>query len=508
MINELQKLFNMYRQNHPYCAREDVVSLMLNDGVISSDIAEKIKSGTSLFLLDNDFSKPVKSDIFSMTKFSDEDYTETKTSLKINQKIEPTFQSESQGDCWLLSDINALNQTDWGKKIIHDAIVPDEDGGGVTVKFPGSPLSQTDFHISEKEIEEAKKSGHYSTGDDDMLALELAVEKISKIAVNAGFAKRVDDFDDVIGYPSYLTNILLDEDKEIYLEISQLLTGRSRVSAAFVAYSSNGYDKKSMNNYLKYISNNQNKVAAVCTFDHYKDLFGQRAEDDVVHGSHAYAIKRLTYGKEVVVIDPYHADEEIKIPWKKFIDDVETIFAEGEDDKTNEELKQALPKDYDEVIRKDREERKLTLKNINEEIKALQEKEKLFVINRKFDEIMNSYSWKMLESNNKIAFDDVKTNMEKIDKDTVLKVLDAKPNLIIKLDKYMSGWGSGKNKKEIIIPIINALIEKASEVGIDKNIINDFNNSCVKELDAWFYTNGEVIQREVEKMVKLITQKS
>ena len=64
-----------------------------------------------------------------------------------------------------------------------------------------------------------------------------------------------------------------------------------------------------------------------------------------------------------------------------------------------------------------------------------------------------------------------------------------------------------KVKKNLILPIINALAEKAKEVGIDKSTIDDFKTKCNKELDATFYTDEKVIQNEVEKIVKLIKQK-
>jgi len=78
------------------------------------------------------------------------------------------------------------------------------------------------------------------------------------------------------------------------------------------------------------------------------------------------------------------------------------------------------------------------------------------------------------------------------------------PDIITKLDKYKSGIGNGKYKKALIGPIITALAAKAQEKHINTNIINNFKNTCTKELDATFYTNADIISNEVKKMKALI----
>ena len=53
MAGEIQTLFNKYQKRYSLYTREAIVDLMLKDGVISPDTAKKIKSGKSLFLIDN-----------------------------------------------------------------------------------------------------------------------------------------------------------------------------------------------------------------------------------------------------------------------------------------------------------------------------------------------------------------------------------------------------------------------------------------------------------------------
>ena len=53
MAGEIQALFDKYQNWHPYYSRDAIVDMMLEDGVITADAAKKIKSGLSLFLIDN-----------------------------------------------------------------------------------------------------------------------------------------------------------------------------------------------------------------------------------------------------------------------------------------------------------------------------------------------------------------------------------------------------------------------------------------------------------------------
>ena len=234
MSNEIQSIINNYRQKYPLYNHEALVEQMIKDGAISRDAVNKFKPDTSLFLIDNQFN--IKSgEKLGITEIMGgyfSSVSEIPPETSFNRQIENTFQSKTQGDCWLLSDVNALNQTDWGKNIIRNAIIPDNNGG-VIIRFPGSPIEQKDFQITAQEIQTAKQSGHYSKGDDDMIALELATEKVAKEVVARGIGRRVEDFDEVIGHKSYLTNILLNEKTYEYLNISKLLTGRDDVVAEF-----------------------------------------------------------------------------------------------------------------------------------------------------------------------------------------------------------------------------------------------------------------------------------
>lgn len=90
----------------------------------------------------------------------------------INKKIENNKQGKL-GDCWLLAQINGLADTEFGAKIIRDAITINPDKS-YTVKLKGAGEEYT---ISQKELKKARKSRKYSKGDADVQLLELAFEK-------------------------------------------------------------------------------------------------------------------------------------------------------------------------------------------------------------------------------------------------------------------------------------------------------------------------------------------
>jgi len=99
---------------------------------------------------------------------------------KVNGEIDEAVAQGATGDCWLISGVLALNSTEAGRQIIKDSIKVNSDGS-ITVTFKGLGVSYT---ISPEEIQKYDtdniKDDAYSNGDNDMLVLELAVEKLRK----------------------------------------------------------------------------------------------------------------------------------------------------------------------------------------------------------------------------------------------------------------------------------------------------------------------------------------
>jgi hypothetical protein len=512
MSASISKIFEIYVAKNPSSSKNDIVDMMLNDGVIDYETAKKIKSGMSLFLIDHSFElKDCKSQNYA--QIFGADFSTTKKDIpktNFNREIEPTKQAEGQIDCWLLSGINALNTTSWGKKAIFNAIVPDsDDGGGVTIKLPGSPIEQKNFHVSAEEIAKAKESGEFSSGDDDMIAIELAVEKLFKIMdkehlgeINRNGAET----------NSYLGNMVVEDEKgeKRTLDVEELITGNAcEVVPFFLSnVNKNEYDK-----IYQYVSQNHNNMAITLTITNKKDVIAGRDKNDLVHGNHSYAIKDFVYGKYVIVSDPYNSGEDIKLSWQKFLSEETILFFTFENGAEQEKFKKVMPKDFSQRQTEYYKEKHAVLDEMMLPYKVEKEKaeqERLANIEK-----MNWTSIENLFGKDKLKNELITDTMTKnvtdtncINKDNVIKVFEKYGfDIISRLDKAAYGFGNGGVKKALMTPIINAITEKAQGVGIQKEVIDKFNQTCQKELNAWFYTDEKIIQSEVEKMVKLIKNK-
>ena len=69
-----------------------------------------------------------------------------KVCKKINGEIEDTKQA-STVDCWLLTNLNWLRNTNWGKELVKNSIQPDGNGG-VFIIFKGAKTRVKKFHVS------------------------------------------------------------------------------------------------------------------------------------------------------------------------------------------------------------------------------------------------------------------------------------------------------------------------------------------------------------------------
>lgn len=343
------QIFENYKKANPQkCKGKSTTEICKLAGLSDKQIAELTTTSAWLFCFDKENAS--SSQDFSMTKifgghFSNKKQEIIRPNTNFNRKIECSNQSKKQADCWLLSGINAMNQTEWGKRAIYDAIIPDEDGShGVTIKFKGSPLQQKLFHITAEEIDRARKSGKYSDGDDDMIAFELATEKVIKSMIKMGKGKRVDVFDKQIGYKSYLSGIITNKNKISYdtLSVMELITGNKDVRYQW------SYREKGQESVLKYLATNQNKAVACCCFDGWME----RDKHDTIHGNHMYAIKKIVYGKSVILLDPEFPSKPIVLSWKKFTNECKDLFINYKEKYTLDEIKKSFPEQYEKDIAK------------------------------------------------------------------------------------------------------------------------------------------------------------
>lgn len=87
-----------------------------------------------------------------------------------NGKLDGEFRQGDTNDCWLLAGIKSLSMTKEGKAVLENAIKPDGKGN-VDVTFKG--IGKT-YKITARDL---KGSNELSSGDSDVRALEIAMDR-------------------------------------------------------------------------------------------------------------------------------------------------------------------------------------------------------------------------------------------------------------------------------------------------------------------------------------------
>ena len=406
--------------------------------------------------------------------------TANKPVFHFNGMIEPTKQGENAIDCWLLSGLNALNQTSWGKKYIKEAIKPDGDGG-VYITFPGSPIEQKTFHVSVEELYKASQSDKYSKGDDDVLAIEVATEKLFKTLYQRKIGTILFEY----GNDSYLGNFIDKNNNNLTIE--KLLTNRNTFdfNADFCEVKDNNFY-----NALAQIANISSKSAICCSFD--KDQMEYIDNDEIIP-FHLYSIKTMVDKKYIIVHDPIE-NKDIKLPWYKFGLAAKTLCITPQNKKDIDNISSALTQDYKNKCIKHESECKEYQQKIKDKKAQL---EKL----SKFIDIANAKPILYLDLKSKIENGNYEQTLSKInslnDEQRFCILYKDTSEMIKLLDNKAWGWGNGSKKKALIEPFINSLCNIASDY-ICVGDIEKIKKTCLEELNATFYTDEEKIIENME----------
>lgn len=186
-------------------------------------------------------------------------------------------QQGQEGDCWLLSTINALKDTQWGANAIKKAVKSDGKGGAIIRLQLGGGKTKV-YHVTQAEIKRTRARGLCSTGDDDMAALEIAFRKQLGSIDGGG-----------------------DEDKVV-----AMLCGKTTTRTGYKLMNDN------IEKLLNEIEKNPGKYAATIGIDH---------DTKHLYGNHAYQIKRVSTdtkgNKWVYVVNPWDSSKTIKVSLKE-----------------------------------------------------------------------------------------------------------------------------------------------------------------------------------------------
>lgn len=222
--------------------------------------------------------------------------------LELDGEIGFTRQSREKGECWLLSGLNVLSYSERGREILQNAITENDDGS-YSVYFKGVNTKVT---VTQDRLQNAKQSNTYSTGDDDVLLLELAFESVIDEIQNGNIK--------VKGYHPYLT---VDAQQE---EGKTSLDGGSFDDVVFLLAGKDTHtltNKKIYDRVLNRIEKDNNYLAAILVIGEddthanqiIQDIYGNDIFKVPALGSHAFSVKSVD-GDNVVITNPHNSEEE------------------------------------------------------------------------------------------------------------------------------------------------------------------------------------------------------
>ena len=259
----------------------------------------------------------------------------------VNREIDEWVgQSSATGDCWLVSAILSLNSTDEGKKIIHDAIQPQDDGSFV-VEFKGAidpDGNPAKIKVTQEDIKrfdtDTNYKDHFSNGDNDMLVLEIATnilhEKISKGEIVVApelvtLATQPDSLAYSDNFISYLEGS--DSSRMIYL-----MTGE----AADLYKFDNHYDDLTRSKIYQLLANAAENPNTVLHFTLLEGSHEANCTDGTTYSfkldegeAHAFAIVGYNEVKgnngpdpdksTVTFVNPWNSEQKYTVSWKEFV---------------------------------------------------------------------------------------------------------------------------------------------------------------------------------------------
>lgn len=232
----------------------------------------------------------------------------------VNGEIDEKVSQGGTGDCWILTGVLALNSSAIGKQVIKESIQVNGDGS-VTVNFKGLGVSYT---ITADEIKKHDtdniKNDAYSNGDNDMLVLELATQKLMA-DIASGKVK--------LNVPADSVEAIYNEDGGIEGGFAQnmiyYLTGEQANFAYAYGNEENGLSENEVISFLKEAYQNGNSVL---TFGVYGS--GHRATEIDgtpyklnISGGHALAITNLT-ATTVTFVNPWNSTKEYTMTYEEF----------------------------------------------------------------------------------------------------------------------------------------------------------------------------------------------
>ncbi len=252
----------------------------------------------------------------------DEDFIYSINTNGNNGKVDFTEQG-GIGDCWLLASVNALNNVD--PEIMKDMISYTDDGAIIDFAFES-------YEITNEELQKEKAKRQYSTGDDDMIRIEIAMEKYLNDFVDGKLNIPKEDY--ILNPEKAFWEHGNEESNEILIDGGFAAQGLYLMTGKEVDIIKNTDSDLQKNMIIKGLGPqiNNKEIAATCGFKKDKEVTDINGNTIELKDNHAYTIKSMN-SKTTVIINPHDSSTNIEISTNKFLKnyrDITTCDINGE----------------------------------------------------------------------------------------------------------------------------------------------------------------------------------
>lgn len=211
-----------------------------------------------------------------------------------NGKVDRPFKQGQTGDCWLLSGIKALSMTKEGQAMLDKVVTVDNKGNAI-VKLKGVGKTYT---VTARDL---KCSNELSSGDTDIRAIEIAMDRYMRETVTDDLNSTADIDGNTVGMAFKL---LADPSKTVETPRPSNQNVRSIVDIISKRGGLKGY-------------------AGTTGMSGRVDPSGFNAVDDrgkpvTMYNAHAYAMKEITKDS-VYLVNPHDTARTIKIPLNQYL---------------------------------------------------------------------------------------------------------------------------------------------------------------------------------------------
>ena len=459
----------------------------------------------------------------NQTTASPDELPEKIAGTTINGVIED-FKQGNTGNCYFLTRLKNLSRKSWGAKIIKESIEPDGTGGAYVtfkgaLKVDKSGRTPMRFHVTVEDILSVREkqksvpdaSGYdlknkdeieryksdykdlrqFSSGDDDVLVLELAYNKYM----------RLHDRD------------MGDGDVTSYWSMKTYVTDEGDVVKLFTGSNEKGFSGNYFGTRNPALMEEALTEVKKCFDNYVLEMEFKENNEYGMLSNHAYEIIGFESDRNgnpmIVIINPHDTSKPIKMNYYDAIASASDLLLwENPEFETEtfgffglnyRNLEDPLEKDLARID---------SLQNLYHQrhedcLKEEEEERRLADLEEKYSVVRNILNTENREERrNKLS-----QYLKETESETVNLVLKEKyAEIIDQICSTEHGIFRRKARKKLITPLADYIAEQAKTCGIDDVKVETFKTKCSKELKRFLFFREERIVNAFEEIIGIMKE--